>query len=300
MPWRYLSSSVFAQAGIAVAPLGLFFAAAQGSAGRLLLLAGVLTTATGLLLWPAGRVLDRPGPLRGLRLALAAAALDSGVLAVVFAQSAPTALQIAGAALVGLTYTPLVVGPRAALPWVVPPLVLARASTVEAASAEVALLVGPLIAAPLGARGPGPVLLAAAVLLTAAGAVTPAKGQRPLDVTGQGATAPARSSSPWRTWRLSVLALVLGSSGGLLEPALALRAAEFRSALTPSDTAAFLALGLGSLLGGAAATRSDWLSRPARHLALLVLHAVGLAVAALTTGVPALAALLTAGVPVAL
>ena len=299
MPWRYLSSTVLAPAGVAVPPLGLFFAAAHGSPGRLLLLAGVLTSATGLALWPAGRLLDRLGPLRGLRLALVVAAAGSGALAALLDRDAPTGVQVAGAALVGVTYAPLVDGPRAALPWVVPPLVLARASTVEATSVEVALLVAPVIAAPLGARGPGPVLLAAAVLLIAGCVVTPTAGERPSDDASEGALAAARSSSPWRTWRLSGLAFLLGSSGGLLEPALALRAAELRSPVAPTDAAAFLALGLGSLLGGAATSRIAWLSRPERRLGLLVVHAVGLAVAAASSGAAALVALLAAGAPVA-
>lgn len=114
--------------------------------------------------------------------------------------------------------------PRTVLPDIVPSAGLGRASGLEAASYEVALLVAPVAAVPLGRHGPGAVFAAAAIALVV-GALLKQVDTAPTVGTGVSKLVAVRAKR--RLWpppdgaRLSVLALLLGCSGGMAEPALA-------------------------------------------------------------------------------
>lgn len=119
---------------------------------------------------------------RGLRASMLAGAAAWGLSAAAVAVAAPMAVQLATVGVAGAVSSPVVFAPRAALPALVATDTLGRASGLEAASYEVALLVAPVVAAPLGRRGAAVVLLAG-LLGVSGGLLEPALAAAPAAVT---------------------------------------------------------------------------------------------------------------------
>lgn len=298
----FLSSVTVARLGVAIVPLGLFFAAPHSpSPSATLLLASVSTTSAGLTLWPSGRLLDRLGRRRGLRWSMVAAAGASLLAAAAIVGGAPVAVQLAAVSLAGAVWSPIVSGPRAVLPELARPRVLGRASGLEAASYEVALLVAPVIAAPVGQRGSAVVFAVATGMLSTGWALQHAvrPGSAQLLHQMREATYPAQPRHHAAGIGLAALAFLLGCSGGLLEPALASAPAGDVPDPLGSPAAPFVAIGLGSLAGGLVAARVDWPSVDRHAIPLFALHAIGLAVAGRTFDIARLLALAAAGLAVA-
>jgi hypothetical protein len=243
-----------ARFAVFVLPLGLFFtaAAAPSQARAVLSTASALTIGSGLGLWPAGRLLDRIGRWRGLRLSMLIGSASLVVLA----------------------------------------LAVGGASGIEAASIEVALILAPVAGALLGQWGPAVTPAAAAALLLASAVLLPAHtdARRPASI---GHPLLSRSVTA-----LAGLALLLGLSGGLMEPGLATLPSRL-----PDDTAGnavlFVALAVGSAAGGLLAARTTWPNRPVHSIPLFTLHAVALFGAATTRGLLQLGLLVVAGLPIA-
>lgn len=291
----FLLWTTFARTLLWMVPIGLFFAAAAdpATAAVSISMGSAITVGGGVALWPVGRRLDRVGAWRALRAALLLGAVGLAGVAVALALEAPTAVLLAGAAASGVALSPLVATPRALLTTFVAPARLPWASGMEATSLEVALIVSPVVAAALGSGGGVALLATAAAALVVVWLGFP----RPADVRSTGRTRPAPMISPG-VLRLAGLAALLGVSGGLVEPALAGLPVD----LGPwelSPAALFVALGLGSAVGGLLAARSGWPRRRVHAVPLFTLHAAGLLAAVLTPGAGRVVALVIAGLPVA-
>ena len=275
-------------------PVGLFFAAAAhpSDAGALLATASALTIGSGIGLWPAGRLLDRIGPWKGLRLVMLAGAGSLVLLSVALGRSWPQAGVLAVAGGSGAMWSPVIATPRALLPDIVSRDRLPWASGIEAASIEGALIAAPLGGAVLGRATPAVVPAVAAILLLVAAVLLPTHDRQDRHV-GIGEPLVSR-----RVLALSGLALLLGLSGGLVEPGLAaLPSGSFMG--LAGNAVLFVAIGVGSATGGLAAARTAW-PHEARHgVALFALHAIALAGAAITGGMAQLTLLVIAGLPIA-
>lgn len=275
-------------------PIGLFFAAAEDPphARSVLATASALTIGSGLGLWPAGRLLDRIGRWRGLRRCMLAGAGSLAVLAVAVGWAWPKPAVLAVATLSGVAWSPVIATPRALLPEVVPVSRLPWASGIEATSIEVALVLAPLAGALLGRWGPPAAPAGAAGLLVVAGVLLPA----PADVGPSTATGQPLLSR--KVTALAGLALLLGVSGGMLEPGLAALPTTLLGDLA-GNAALFVAIAAGSAVGGLLAARTAWPSRTLHSVALFAVHAVALAGAATTDGVVQVGLLVVAGLPIA-
>lgn len=291
---RFLAVVTVARTAVFALPVGLFFAAAAAPsrAGSALATASALTIGSGLGLWPAGRLLDRIGPWRGLRLAMMSGGGSLALLAVALGRGWPQAGVLTVAVVSGAVWAPVIPTPRALLADVVPRARLPWASGVEAASIEVALIVAPLTGALLGRFGPAVVPAVAAVGLVVAALLLPAHAgrSRPLP------TGKPLISRP--VLALCGLALLQGLSGGLMEPGLAaLPSAPFGD--LAGNAVLFVAIGLGSAGGGVTAARTEWPHKALHSVPLFALHAAALAGAATTDGLAQLGLLVVAGLPVA-
>lgn len=278
-------------------PIGLFFVASDveaGDAASFVRLASVITIARGLALWPAGRLLDRIGAWRGLRSSMVAAAASLVALVYVVAADVPAFVELTAAAAVGALTAPLGALPRALLAAVVTPGWLSRASAWEAASVEVSLLGAPLVAVWLAAHGVESVVLGAAGAIGVGWLLLPSGPERSVEWT---ADAEGPLLSP-RVLGLAVFAAVLGIGGGVLEPALAALPSPLPG-WDGSTALLFVAIGAGSLAGGAAAGRAGWPRRIVHAVPLLALHAAGLAAAAMLDGLGRIVALVVSGLPFA-
>ena len=276
-------------------PVGLFFAAAAhpATASVTIAMGSAMTVGIGVALWPVGRMLDRVGAWRGLRASLLLGALALGVLALAVAVEAPTLVVLAGAGVAGVVLAPLVATPRALLTSLVPPVRLPWASGIEATSLEVALILAPLVAAAVGGGGRATVLLVAAATLAVVWLGFPQAQDSPATTTARPAPLLDR-----RIVRLGGLAVLLGLSGGLLEPALAGLRVHV-AGLQLSAAVLFVAIGVGSAVGGLAAARSGWPHRSSHAAPLFGLHALGLLAAVPTSGALRLLAIAVAGLPIA-
>lgn len=294
---RFLSAVTLGRLGVFMLPVGLFFVASDAPAGEaawFVRLASVMTIARGLALWPAGHLLDRVGAWRGLRMSMAGAAAGLVGLTLLAASGAPAYAELTAAVVVGALTAPLASLPRALLAAVVTPGAVSQASAWEAASVEVSLLGAPLAAVWLAAHGLEPVLLGAAGAIGAAWVFFPL----PRDLAVESATDAQGPRLSARIAALAGFAAVLGISGGMLEPALA----ALPSPLPAWDGATallFVAIGVGSLVGGITAGRAGWARRTSHAVPLLVLHALGLATAVTLDGPGRIVALVVAGLPIA-
>ena len=276
-------------------PVGLFFAAAAhpATASVTIALGSAMTVGSGVALWPVGRVLDRVGAWRGLRVSLLLGAVALGLLALALAVEARMLVLLAGAGVVGVVLSPLMATPRALLASLVPPARLPWASGIEATSLEVALILAPLVAAAVGGGG------RVAVLLVAAGTLAVVWLGFP---HGQDSTPTAAAHrAPLldrRIVRLGGLAVLLGVSGGLLEPGLAGLPVHI-AGWQLSAAALFVAVGVGSAVGGLLAARCGWPHRSGHAAPLFALHAAGLLAAVPTQGSLRLLVMVIAGLPIA-
>lgn len=276
-------------------PVGLFFAAAASPATTSVTIGmgSAMTLGVGVALWPVGRVLDCVGAWRGLRASLLLGAAALGMLASSLAVEASTLVVLVGAGVVGVVLSPLVATPRALLASLVPPAQRPWASGIEATSLEVALIAAPLVAAVVARGGPVTVLLVAAAILTVVWLGFPHAHDATPSVRARSAPLLER-----RVIRLGGLAVLLGVSGGLLEPALAdLRVHVAGWPLSPAVL--FVAIGVGSAVGGLMAARSGWPHRSSHAAPLLALYAIGLLAAVPTDGALRLLAIVIAGLPIA-
>jgi len=173
---RFLVAVTIARFAVFTLPVGLFFAAAAtpSHARSVLATASALTIGSGLGLWPAGRVLDRIGRWRGLRLSMLAGAGSLVLLAAAVGRAWPQATVLAVAMFSGMAWSPVIATPRALLPEVVRLSRLPWASGIEAASIEAALILAPLAGALLGRWGRAVVPAVAAGLLMVSTLLLPA------------------------------------------------------------------------------------------------------------------------------
>lgn len=291
---RFLIAVTVARFAVYVIPVGLFFAAAAtpSRARSVLAIASALTIGSGVGLWPVGRVLDRVGQWRGLRLAMLAGSGSMVLLAAAVWRAWPRPTVLAVATISGIAWSAVVAAPRALLPAIVGPSRMPWASGMEATSVEVALIVAPLAGAVLGQLGPAVTAAAGAGLLVVAATLLPRSAEiwRP---TAYGRPVVARP-----VFAIAGLGLLLGLSGGLMEPGLAaLPSAPFGD--LAGNALLFVAVGVGSATGGLMAARSAWPSRQVHSVPLFALHAVALAGAATTGGLLRLGLLVVAGLPIA-
>ena len=291
---RFLVAVTVARFAVFALPIGLFFAAAAApsQARAVLATASALTIGSGLGLWPAGRLLDRIGRWRGLRLSMVAGAGSLVVLAVAvgWAWSQPAVLAVAMVS--GIAWSPVIATPRALLPEVVRRSRLPWASGIEAASIEAALILAPLAGALLGRWRPAATPAVAAGLLMVSAMLLPA---------GTDVHRPASDGRPLLSRPVTALvglALLLGLSGGLMEPGLAAVPSTLFGEVA-GNAALFVAIAIGSAAGGLIAARTAWPSRAVHSVALFALHAVALVGAATTGGLVQLGLLVVAGLPIA-
>lgn len=290
----FLVCVTVARAVVAMLPIGLFFAGAAdpSTASRSIGLASGMTLGIGLALWPSGRQLDRIGCWRGLHVSLFVGAVALSVLNAGIAWSWPIPVLGVCAVAAGACLAPTMATPRVLLPRLVPAQRLAWASGVEAASFEVALIVAPVAAAVVGRLG------AMAVMATASGVLvlTWLLFPRTTDTTPRRVAPTPLMTRP--VTRLAGLAALLGVSGGLLEPALASLAPPIPQ-VAESNALLFVAVGLGSALGGLLAARTGWPHTAAHAAPLFGLHAFALVVTAAVDPALRLITLAVAGFPIA-
>lgn len=291
---RFLVSVTIARFAVFTLPVGLFFAAAATPphARAVLATASALTIGSGLGLWPAGRLLDCIGRWRGLRLFMLAGAASLVLLTIAVDGAWPQPAVLTVATISGIAWSPAIATPRALLPEIVRPDRLPWASGIEAASIEAALILAPLAGAFLGQWGPAATPAAAAGLLLVATVLLPAH----TDVRNPATIGQPLLSRP--VTALAGLALLLGFSGGLMEPGLAALPSELVGDVA-GNAALFVAIALGSAIGGLIAARTAWPNQPMHSVPLFALHAVALLGAATTGGLTQLGLLLAAGLPLA-
>lgn len=291
---RFLVAVTVARFALFALPVGLFFAAAADASHSraLLATASAFTLGSGLGLWPAGRLLDRIGRWRGLRLAMLTGAGCLVVLTTTVARGWPPPTVLIAATISGVACSPVIATPRSMLPTVVGPSRMPWASGIEATSVEVALILAPLAGAILGRWGPDVVPGGAAGLLVIAATLLPRR--RDVDPT----TTDGLPLLSRRVLQIAGLALLLGLSGGLMEPGLAAMPSPPFGHLG-GNVLLFVAVGVGSGLGGLIAARTAWPNRPVHSVPMFALHAVPLAGAAGTGGLSQLGLLVLAGLPIA-
>lgn len=292
---RFLAAVTMGRTAVFLLPLGLFFVAADAAEADLTILvglAGAMTVGGGVALWPSGRLLDRIGAWRGLRLSMAAYAVGLATLAGALGLDLPAWIIYPLGTAVGTLSAPLRATPRALLTGLVDHRTLTRASGLEAASAEAALLAAPLLAVMLAAWGADAVLGGGAVALAGSAVLLPhhpdPRGRRP-----------RRSALLTRgILGLASAAALVGFSGGLLEPALAVLPPPI-AARDRSGALFFVAISAGSLAGGLVAARWGWPRQPCHAAPLLLVHGLFLGLAAHAGGVVTLLVLAGAGIPFA-
>lgn len=293
---RWFAAGVLGRLTAAAAPIAMLVVGSQtyGSLPVGARLAAVVSVAMAVLAPIQGRRLDRRGVSRGLRAALWQSTLAGAALAAVVYLRAGAPWIDLMAALLGLTVAVVPAGFRTLLTEVVDDRsLLAGASNLDAVGFEISLISAPLVVAAVAALSqPAVVFLVGAALTGASAVMVP--GARGIE---------QQKGAP-RPWKLPLpgvmtVALLLGVSGGLLEPAVFARVEEIGS--SESVAAVLLAVvGVGSALGGIVASVRSPSATPSIAALLLAWH--GLAVAALVPGgrIWTLAVgLFAAGVPIA-
>lgn len=292
---RWFFAAVVGRLSAAMAPIAMLVVGSQvyGSVGVGARLAAVVSISTAVLAPLQGRRLDRRGPARGLRVALWLSSLAGLAMAgAVHGRLEAPWIDLMAVGL-GLSLAVIPAGFRALLSRIVDDHSLGRASNLDAVGFELSLISAPVVVAGVAALSQPAVLFAVGAVLTGVGAVmVPAGG--PLEEESV--------PPPWRRlpapWVMTA-ALLLGVSGGLMEPAVFARVAE----MGRSESLASLLLavvGVGSALGGIVTSIRSPSATAAVAGRFLALH--GLAVVAVAFGAQAwtLAVwLFLAGVPIA-
>lgn len=292
---RWFSAGVLGRLAAATAPIAMLVVGTQ-SYGSLPIgarLAAVVSVSTAVLAPVQGRRLDRRGVSHGLQAALWQSTLAGALMAAVVYLRVGAPWVDLMAAVLGLTLAVVPAGFRTLLTEVVDDRSLPTASNLDAVGFEISLITAPLVVAAVAAVSqPALIFLVGSALTGVAAVVVP------------GARETAHSTGPRQPWRLPLpgvmsVALLLGVSGGLLEPAVFARVEEIGS--SESVAAVLLAVvGVGSALGGIVASARPPSTSASTVALLLVWH--GVAVAALVLGgqVWTLAVgLLLAGAPIA-
>lgn len=254
-------------------------------------LAAVVSVAMAVFAPMQGRWMDLRGVSRGLRSALWLAGLAGVAMAAVvhLGLGAPW-IELVAAAL-GFTLAIIPAGFRALLTEIVDSGSLERASNLDAVGFEISLISAPLLVAAVTAVASPATIFLVGAALTAVGAAAVPRG------TGEGRRAGAGRRLRLPVPGIMVVGLLLGVSGGLLEPALFARVEDIGR--TESLAAVLLAVvGVGSALGGLAASARPLPASAARWL--LVFHGSAVAAVAFSDAPVTLGAwLLVAGVPIA-
>lgn len=292
---RWFAAGVLGRLTAAAAPIAMLVVGTQsyGSLPVGARLAAVVSVSTAVLAPVQGRRLDRRGVSRGLRTALWQSTLAGAVMAAVVYLRVGAPWVDLMAALLGLTVAVVPAGFRTLLTEVVDDRSLARASNLDAVGFEISLISAPLVVAAVAAASqPALIFMVGAALTGASAVMVP------------GARGTAQQTGALQPWRLPVpgvmtVALLLGVSGGLLEPAVFARVEEVGS--SESVAAVLLAVvGVGSALGGIVASARPPSASPATAALLLALHGVAVAALAPVGQIWALAVgLFAAGVPFA-
>lgn len=292
---RWFAAGVLGRLTAAAAPIAMLVVGSQsyGSLPVGARLAAVVSVAMAVLAPIQGRRLDRRGVSRGLQTALWQSTLaGAGMAAVVYLRVGAPWIDLM-AALLGLTVAVVPAGFRTLLTEVVDDRSLAGASNLDAVGFEISLISAPLVVAAVAAVSQPALIFVVGAALTGASAVM-VPGMRGIDQQ-KGAPQPWKLPLP----AVMTVALLLGVSGGLLEPAVFARVEEIGS--SESVAAVLLAVvGVGSALGGIVASVRPPSATPSIAALLLALH--GVAVAALVPGgrIWTLAVgLFAAGIPIA-
>lgn len=266
---------------------------AYGSVGVGARLAAVVSVSTAVLAPVQGRRLDRHGPARGLRAALWLSSLTGmAMAAAVHGRLGGPWIDLMAVGL-GLSLAVIPAGFRAFLSRIVDDHSLGRASNLDAVGFELSLISAPVVVAGVAALFEPSVIFLAGAVFTGAGAVMVPAGGR--DDRGSVPPPWRRLPAPW----VMTAALLLGVSGGLVEPAVFARVAE----IGRSESLASLLLaviGVGSAMGGIVTSVRPPSATAAVAGRFLAWH--GLAVAAVAFGAQAwtmAAWLFLAGVPIA-
>lgn len=187
--WRWSASAQFARLREAMAPLAftLLATATTGSyrLGGVMVAVSSAAELAGAV--PCGRLLDRIGPARGVRLALAGAAAGLGGLAGAATLGAPDPVLLALVLLPGLVGGGIAGGFRALLTGAVAPSVLPRAVAIDMTVVEGVLIVGPLVASVTALVAPVLPILVMAVACVLSIALVPRLAvahQEPVPETG--------------------------------------------------------------------------------------------------------------------
>ncbi|MEU4805471.1 MFS transporter [Actinosynnema sp. NPDC023587] len=238
---------------------------------------------------PCGRLLDRVGPARGLRLALVAAAAGLAGLASAAVLGAPTPVLVAVVVLPGLVGGGIAGGFRTLLAQTVPPAALPRAVAVDLTVVECVLVAGPVLASAMVWVHPVlPVpVMAASCLLAVLFVPRSAVERTPRPATRTALRLPVRAVLGWLATAYAI-GHVLATVEVAPVPLVQRIGADPEVALVVP-----VVLCVASVVGGAAyAWRGLALrrSRQAQALVLLGAYAVGAGVLLVSTGWPALLA----------
>lgn len=291
---RWLVAAVLGRLSLAAAPVALLAAGSQifDSVAVGARLAAAVSVSTAVFAPFKGRRLDRHGLSRGLRASLWQSAVAAVAVAVALHLRATLPWVDVAAAVLGYTLAILPAGFRAMVTHLVEDRMLQAASNLDAVAFEVSLISAPLVVAGVVAITDATVIFLLGGVLTAVSAVLV-----PV-VDDSDPRPPAR----WRQIPAPGVmgaALLLGVSGGLLEPAVFARMTEVGR--SESVAAVLLAVvGVGSALAGMVASLRPPAATSAVAARLLVAHgltvvAVAFAPTALTMG----AVLFVAGQPIA-
>lgn len=292
---RWFAAGVLGRLTAAAAPIAMLVVGSQSYSSLPVgaRLAAVVSVAMAVLAPIQGRRLDRRGVSRGLQTALWQSTLAGAAMAAVVYLRAGAPWIDLMAALLGLTVAVVPAGFRTLLTEVVDDRSLASASNLDAVGFEISLISAPLVVAAVAAVSQPALIFVVGAALTGASAVM-VPGARGIEQQ-KGAPQPWKLPLPG----VMTVALLLGVSGGLLEPAVFARVEEIGS--SESVAAVLLAVvGVGSALGGIVASVRPPSATPSIAALLLAWH--GLAMAALVPGgrIWTLAVgLFAAGVPIA-
>lgn len=278
-----------------MAPIAMLVVGSQayGSVGVGARLAAVVSISAAVLAPVQGRRLDRHGPAPGLKATLWLSSLVGLAMALAVHRRIEAPWIDLMAAGLGLSLAIVPAGFRALLTQIVDDHSLRRASNVDAVGFELSLISAPVVVAAVAALSRPSVIFLAGAVLTAGGAVMVPAGAREEKRSDQ---------PPWRQlpapWVMTA-ALLLGVSGGLLEPAVFARVAE----IGRSESLASLLLaviGVGSALGGIVTSVRDPSATAAVAGRFLALHGVAVVLVASAAQAWTMAVwLFVAGVPIA-
>lgn len=204
--WRWSAGMQLARLPSAMAPLAftVLTTAVTGSYRLGGAMMAVFVLAELAVAVPAGRLLDRIGPARGLVLMLLGAAGGMAALAAAAAAGASGPVLLVLVVLPGAVAGGLSGGFRTLLTSTVPDTLLTRAIAVDTMALDGVLIAGPPVVALLAAGHPLlPVTGMAAVFLASA-AVVPRRTVRVVVVTGPRPRLPVRAALPWLACQFAI------------------------------------------------------------------------------------------------